>query len=301
MRPDSLGDRMKAYENVNRNYLPENLPVLIRHDMCAGHTFTRGFERPFDKVFISAMQNTTLYLAKKISGCKLAYTQSDEISLLLTNNDSRDTQPWFDNNINKLVSVSASMATMAFNYFYQQKVNKLAKESLIQQKVSKLAKESLIQKTPISENSFADSFQKNFSCYFQKNNELKQAIFDSRTWVLPNEEVVNYFLWRQNDCTRNSILSVAQSMFSQNEMQGLKCDQLQDKMFKEKNVNWNNYPTYQKRGTCVIKRDMPVICAKPGERSICAVRPTWVFDLEIPIFSQDRDYINNTFNFKKGV
>lgn len=272
MKYDSLGDRMKAYENVNRYYLPENLPVIIRLDSVCGHTFTCGFEKPFDKVFMSAMQNTAMYLAKNISGCKLVYTQSDEISILLTNNDTRDTQPWFDNNINKLVSISASMATMAFNYFYQQKVNKL------------------IHTTPIAEGNFHA-----FDCYFQKNGELKQGIFDSRAWVLPEYEVCNYFIFRQNDCSRNSILSVAQSMYSQKEMHGLKCNQLQDKMFTEKDVNWNDFPTYQKRGTCVIKNNMPF--TTPDNTEI--VRPTWVFDLEIPIFSQDKDYVNNLIYSKR--
>ena len=115
MKYETLGDRMKgAYENKYRLYLPERIPVIIRLDGKAFHTFCRGLKKPFDDLFISVMQDTMLDLCKNISGCKLGYVQSDEISLLLV--QTRDeSQPWFDNNIQKIVSVSASMATLYFN------------------------------------------------------------------------------------------------------------------------------------------------------------------------------------------
>ena len=77
-----LGDRMKDYENVNRFYLTRRMPLIIRIDGRAFHTFCRGLKKPYDRIFAESMQATTLNLCKNIEGCKLAYTQSDEISLL---------------------------------------------------------------------------------------------------------------------------------------------------------------------------------------------------------------------------
>ena len=114
-KKDILSDRMKTYENVNRTYLTRRTPVIIRLDMRAGHTFTKGFQKPFDEIFMKSMRETMKYLCENIQGCKLGYTQSDEISLLLVDYDDINTAAWFDYNILKIVSVSASMATLAFN------------------------------------------------------------------------------------------------------------------------------------------------------------------------------------------
>ena len=110
MKYNSLGDRMKGYENISRIYLTKRSPVIIRIDGKAFHSFTKGFLRPFDNILMETMAETAKFLAQNISGCKLAYTQSDEISLLLTDYETNETQPWFENNLQKLVSVSASMA-----------------------------------------------------------------------------------------------------------------------------------------------------------------------------------------------
>ena len=115
---DSLGDRMKEYEYVTRNYLTRKLPVIIRIDGKAFHSFTRGFKKPFDEIFVKSMQETTKYLCENVQGCVLGYTQSDEITLVLVDYQNREASAWFDNNIQKMVSVSASMATMAFNRFF---------------------------------------------------------------------------------------------------------------------------------------------------------------------------------------
>ena len=132
MSKDTIGDRMKeSYENRYRFYFPNRLPIIIRIDGKAFHTYTRGLKRPFDKIFMTAMQNTTLDLVKNIGGCKLGYVQSDEISLLLTNDDTLQTQPWFDNNIQKIVSISASMATLYFNKHFQELKNEWHKEGII--------------------------------------------------------------------------------------------------------------------------------------------------------------------------
>ena len=113
---DTLGDRMKSYyEDRTRIYLPRKTYTIIRIDGKSFHTYTRRFERPFDWQFISMMDETAIYLCQNIMGAKFAFVQSDEISILLTDFDKITTEAWFDNNLQKMSSVSASMATRAFN------------------------------------------------------------------------------------------------------------------------------------------------------------------------------------------
>ena len=117
----------------------------------------------------------------------------------------------------------------------------------------------------------------------------KGAMFDSRVFTIPKEEVCNYFLWRQQDCTRNSILSVGQANFSHNELNGKSCNDIQDMLMTQKGINWNNYATTLKRGSCCIRKEQEIDTQTKVETSI--IRPRWVIDNEIPIFSQDRNYI----------
>ena len=105
---DSFGSRMKEYENVFRHHLPQRMPVIIRIDGTHFHTYTKGLQKPFDDELTIAFWETCKYLARNIMGCKLVYHQCDEISLLLTNYDKLTTQSWFENNLQKMVSVSAS-------------------------------------------------------------------------------------------------------------------------------------------------------------------------------------------------
>lgn len=235
---DSLGDRMKGYEDAFRFYLPKRLPLIVRVDGKAFHTFTRGLNRPFDNDFMDCMLYTANKLCEEIQGVKLAYWQSDEISLLVTDYDTLTTQAPFDKNIQKLISISASIATSSFNAMTQS-INSSRFEYGIDNKFKSLGN------------------------------------FDSRAFILPKEEVCNYMLWRQQDASRNSINSVGQAHFSPKQLHGLNTDQVQDLLFKEKGINWNDLPVLEKRGACVIKSD-----------------GVWIVDYNIPIFSQDRTYVN---------
>lgn len=120
---DSLGDRMKGYEGVSRNFLTRRVPAIIRLDGKAFHTFTKGMEKPFDLVLTQAMQETMKHLCENIQGCVLGYTQSDEITLVLTDYATIQTDAWFGYNIQKMCSVSASMATMAFNREFEETID----------------------------------------------------------------------------------------------------------------------------------------------------------------------------------
>lgn len=232
MKNQSIDDRMKEnYEIRNRRYLTRRTPVIIRIDGKAFHTYTRGLVKPFDIGLISDMQQTMLYLCQNIQGCKFGYCQSDEISLLLADYDTLQTDAWFDYCQNKIESVAASMATAKFN----------------QLRTSRF----------IFENKEFNDSGVLFSIQTMGNDKL--AIFDARAMNIPKEEVVNYFVWRQQDATKNSISMLAQSLYSHKELQGKNSSQLQELCY-QKGINWNDLPTVQKRGTAcyttVGKKDL---------------------------------------------
>ena len=283
MDKTTLGDRMKNnYENVNRFYLTRRMPVIIRVDMRAGHTFTKGMKKPFDDIFVKTMQDTMKYLCENIQGCVLGYTQSDEISLVLVDYAELTTDAWFGNNLQKMCSVSASMATLAFNKFFSHNVEDLE---------SDLAQEH--------ETDSMTEWVKTMLSYYQiyRIALKKGAMFDSRVFTIPKEEVCNYFIWRQQDSTRNSIQSVGQANFSQKELHGKSCSDIQDMLMTQKSINWNDYATTLKRGSCCIKiKDGITKYDEAG--NICDYIPSskWVIDNEIPIFTQDRSYIDKLIN-----
>jgi tRNA(His) guanylyltransferase len=245
MSQDSLGDRMKSYENAYRTTLPIRLPVIIRIDGKAFHTYTRDCKRPVDPALVHCMDLTAMYLCKNIQGSMIAYVQSDEISILLNNYKTLDTQSWFDNNLQKMASVSASMAGAVF--------------------------------TMGSSKIFGES---------------KLAFFDSRAFVVPKEDVCNYFLWRQQDATRNSVQMLARTLYSHKQLENKSNEELQELCW-QKGINWNDCPIPQKRGRCLVKTKLTKTGMNPktGE-SFTAERSDWVVDTQIPIFSQDRFYIN---------
>jgi len=112
---DTLGDRIKKYERASRPFLTPNAPVLIRVDGKAFHTWTKHMNKPFDHGLVKSMQEATALTAAQMQGFKLAYTQSDEATFMITDTDRLESQPWLDYNVNKLVSVTASMFTLHFN------------------------------------------------------------------------------------------------------------------------------------------------------------------------------------------
>jgi len=114
---DDMGSRLKDIESRTKYMLPRRCYTLIRIDGKAFHTYTKKCERPFDTDLREDMEMTTKALCEHIQGCKLGYTQSDEISLLLTDFDAIETSAWFDGNLQKVVSVVASMTSAYFNRF----------------------------------------------------------------------------------------------------------------------------------------------------------------------------------------
>ena len=273
MDNSDLAVRMKEnYENISKTKLMRRTPVAIRIDGKAFHTFTRGFEKPFDKVLIKSMQETTKYLCENIQGCVFGYTQSDEITLILIDYQKLNSSAWFDYEVQKMCSIAASMATMAFNKFFYENVflyNGMASVDMSNKKY------------PYKE-VYAKAVKKG-------------AMFDARCFNIPKEEVTNLIYWRQLDATRNSIQMVGQANFSHKELQNKSCNIIQDMLHKQKGINWNDFPTYQKRGTCIIKEEYypePVKGYENCEVNALDVRTHWIIDKDIPIFKgEGRNYI----------
>ena len=268
---DKLGDRMKHnYEEASKMRLTHRMPVIIRLDGKAFHTFTRGFKKPFDEVFNKAMQSTMKYLCENIQGCVLGYTQSDEITLVLIDYQTLETSAWFDYEVQKMCSVSASIATLAFNKYF----NEYYLES-IAEKCGELDNYDLAHDTA----------------------RKKGAMFDSRCFNIPKEEVTNCILWRQLDAERNSINTLAQSLFNHKSLHGLGRKEIIAKMETEKGVIWENLPTMQKRGSCCIKKtEVTKEWVEDVGNDLGVVHREynsyWFVDNEIPLFKEEgRNYI----------
>ena len=276
---DDLGVRMKTfYEQIPKTKLMRRCPVAIRIDGKAFHTFTRGFQKPFDEVLIKSMQETMKYLCENIQGCVLAYTQSDEITLILVDYKKLTSSAWFDYEVQKICSIAASMATMAFNNIF-----------------SKYVKEFDLELAYNDNGIDTKENRKLWEIYKKAIN--KGAMFDARCFNIPKEEVTNLVYWRQLDASRNSIQMVGQANFSHKELQNKSCNDIQNMLMTQKGINWNDLPTYQKRGSCCVRNK--IVIESDGVIETIQLRDTsksenkWIIDTDIPIFKgEGREYID---------
>ena len=171
----------------------------MRLDGKSFSSFTKKyFKKPFDDEFTWLMQSTMEYLVDNISGAVAGYTQSDEITILLSDKKTKGMEGWFNYRVDKMCSLAASMASAYFNINFNEYYNKINNQCSYPYPI--------------------------FDCrVWQVPNE---------------EEVKNVFLWRQRDCIRNSVLQLAQSFYTHKEMLNKKIDELKMMLLKEKECNW---------------------------------------------------------------
>ena len=274
----SIETRMRGYEYVTRTHLPRRIPAIIRVDGKAFHSFTKGLRKPFDDFFRNIMQLTMQYMCENVQGCVFGYTQSDEISLLLTDYETIATDAWFDYTIQKMCSVAASMATLAFNKFWAEEF------------------QAQIEHWEREDDGTMDEETEKWVWEYLVNTiqpKLFTAMFDARTFSIPKDEVCNYFIWRQQDATRNSIETVGQTYFSQKDLNGRSQNEIQEMLWQQHSINWNTYPIAYKRGVCCSKvlRETPMENPRNPGKEIVVARRKWVIDREPPIFTQDREYV----------
>jgi len=222
----AIAKRMKDYERVTEIMLPHRIPVILRVDGRAFHTITRKrFGRAWSLEFVEQMVEMAKVVQKDIQGCDFCYSQSDEVSFLLTDYKTIRTNAWFDYDLRKLISISSSLAASVFSRIYG-----------------------------------------------------KPVCFDSRAFTVPHDDVCNYFVWRQIDATRNAIQMAGREHFSHKQLQNVSCNEIQEKLFQEKKINFNDYPIVRKRGFCIVD-------GKP--------------DFAIPIFSKDRAFVEKYVNVRE--
>ena len=267
---DELGKRMKEnYEQIAQTKLMRRTPVAIRIDGKAFHTFTRGFKKPFDEILASTMQATMKYLCENIQGCVLGYTQSDEITLILQDYATLETDAWFGYKVQKICSVAASMATMVFNRIF---------EANVKAEQFDLTNEFTI------EGDFNPNYKnKDLHCLWEAHSRAikRGAMFDARCFNIPKEEVTNLFYWRQLDAIRNAVQTIGQSVFSQKELNNKSCNMIIN-MLEEKGIFIQDFKNKYIYGSC------------------CILSPEgWIIDNEIPVFKgeENRDYIECRINF----
>lgn len=255
---DKLGERMKRYEAVSDARLINLMPVIIRVDGNAFHTKTKGIEKPFDPYFMEAMDQTLLHLCNAVQNCRFGFVESDEISLVLFE-PSYLAESYFDNRVNKLVSITAAEASCAFR--------KALNEILEANHIDKSKYKKL----------------------------LNEAVFDSRAYNMPLDDVENYFIWRQKDATRNCILSLGQYYFSQKQLNGLKQGQVVEKLREEAGYDVSaHFKELAFNGRACYKVDLTGT-VRPGEIEGYPDKKTFIIDREVPPFVDawsGRPYIN---------
>jgi len=238
MDKSSLGDRMKSYENVSRTFLMPKSYVCIRVDGRAFHSWTVGLDRPFDTGLFEDMDLTATYLCENIQNAKIGYVQSDEITIITSNFDSYESETFFGGNIQKISSIVASMATAKFNDLRKTRLNTIG----------------------------------------IKRGPENLATFDCRCWNVPNQwEAYNTLIWRQQDAIRNSLSSVAQSLFSHKELHG-KNQSMMHEMLHEKSINWaTDYTDGQKNGRLIIRETFELTeTNSDGENKQYIPRKRWI-------------------------
>ena len=253
----SFSLRMKEYESCYNFKIPNRSYVIIRLDGKGFSKYTTMFEKPFDDIISNVMDTATIELCKYLNPL-FAYTQSDEISLVFSTIENIDAELPFDGKVQKLCSISASKVTAVFN-----------KTMLRLLVLYKYSQEELIAK--IISGEFAEI----------------DAVFDSRVFVIPDfREVSNYFIYRQQDCTRNSISMAAHALLGHSATMNKSGDEKQEMLFKEKGINWNDYATKYKRGV-VIRKQTIFVDGQMGD----VQRSKWLPDYDTPIFTQEKEYL----------
>lgn len=270
---DALGDRMKSnFENRTRYYLPRRTYTIIRLDGCHFHTYTRGLQKPFDKGLIEDFDSTIIAMLPEIQGAVFAYTQSDEVSILLTDFETPQTCAWFDGGLQKMCSVAASVMTAHFNKF--RLMRHFDEERSAQWALRNQGFRGFSAPPAYSDKCL-------YECVPISINQLSMAYFDARVFTIPDRiEVMNYFIWRNNDCSRNSVSMVAQSLYSHKELQDKSTSDMHE-MIHQKGKNWaTDYTDGEKNGRIIVKEeynepiaDISTSCYIP-EKSV--VRSRWI-------------------------
>lgn len=227
MKFENLEEKCRYYQSLTNYKLLPNSYVIVHLD---GKGFSKliknKFKKPFDNDFINMMNKTAQFLCKNVQGCKLAYVQSDEISLLITDFDTPNTTDLlYGGRLNKIQSILASLATSEFNKQY------------ILYNLSKKVEGDVC-----------------FAEIYDTINSMNMCQFDCKAWVVPNEnDAFAWFLFRNIDCVKNSKQQTAQNWCSHKELFNKDTDEQIDYLLKKHNIDWNSFDNDKKFGRFVYR------------------------------------------------
>lgn len=231
--------------------MPKKTYAMVAID---GKNFSRliknNYEKPFDDKFINMMNEVAIYVCKNVQGCKFAYTQSDEITFVLTDFETEETSAFFDYRLCKMLSIIPSLATAKFN---------------------QLVTLNLIDKTPSED-------------IKQSIVDMSLAQFDCKVWNTDNfNDVFAYLLWRQIDCVRNSKQQAAQTYLSHKQLLGKHTDEQVQMLLSEKGIDWNQYSDDKKYGRFIYKEEIN----KPIPNGETCLRSVWLAHDAFQLYEKD--------------
>ena len=235
----NLEDKCNYYRSLTDYRVMPNTYVIA---MLDGRAFSRlvknKYNLPFDDRFIGIMNDTAKYLLENIQGAKFAYVQSDEISILITDFDDEGTDSFFGYRLCKMQSLLASMAASRFN---QLSAVSYIKENAYDYMKIKFDAEGVLYRLKDAVEVFENQ---------------KLAEFDCKVWAVPDANTAFcHFLWRQNDCTRNSMQQTAQTFLSHKQLIGKTADEQIAMCREEKGVIWEDYPDGKKYGRLLYREE----------------------------------------------
>lgn len=213
MDKTTLGDRMKRYEKVYDFPIINRIPVIVR---CDGKGFSRWtkklkFQKPFDENLSNIMSHTMMEVASNIEGCVFGYTQSDEMTFVLRNDQSNESEPWFGNRIQKISSVVSSMVTANLNRECMRHINVYPPLAYFDSRVFAVP-----------------SVMEAINCLIWRQNDATKNSISA--------------------ACHYEVGKVVGRGTARKLMHGLNQNQQQELLFQKAGINWNDYPTKHKRG-----------------------------------------------------
>lgn len=249
---ETLKEKCERIRSEYDIYIPKKRYVM---GMIDGKNFSRliknKYKKPFDDIFINMMNEVAIELCKNVQGMKFAYTQSDEITFVMTDFESEECCAYFDNRLCKLQSLIPSIATAKFNH---------------------LVTLNLLD-TPCSHEDMKEMVK-----------NMKLAQFDCKIWSTEDfNDVFAYILWRQNDCIRNSKQQTAQTYLPHKALNGKTCDEQVEMLIREKGVDWHSLDNGKKYGRFIYKEAVEKALSDGG---LC-LRNIWIAHNAFPLNSAE--------------
>ena len=230
MRFNNLEDRMLYYRGLtDYKLMPRSYVMVMVDGRSFSHLIKNKFKKPFDDDFIRMMNETAKYLCENVSGCKFAYVQSDEISLVITDFENENTESFFGFRLTKMLPIIASLATAKFN------------QLMMDYRISKI-----------------DGYPANAGDTVQMCrdvvNDMPLYQFDCKCWNVPTyNDVFAWFLYRQIDCIRNSKQAAAQARISHKQLENLNTDDQINLLKEMTGIDWNDYEDGKKFGRFIYR------------------------------------------------